>query len=119
MFRLSGNRYGIEPIKYRCPICGRTRVVHLITVTKAPIGTGYVVHYIFKCIYCDSVQEHGIRVPDSFIEKLRERIGRDLYHVLSAEETYELLDEDEKKVFIAKLERLNGVKCGRGTQEAT
>lgn len=106
MFRLSDNKYGIEPIKYRCPICGRTRVVHLITVTKAPIGKGYVVHYIFKCIYCDSVQEHGIRVPDSFIEKLRERIGDDLYHVLSAEETYGLLDGDEKKVFIAKLERL-------------
>lgn len=105
MITLKGGRWVFDPPTYRCPICSHLRAIHIITVTKAPLGEGWVAHVIYKCVYCDAVQEHGVRISDPDLARLREMLGQGMYRVFGAEETYDMLPPEERKVLVEKARR--------------
>lgn len=79
-FEKDDSPWGFKPHRYRCPICGGWRVVHISDLAKPFTARGWVCHITFKCVGCLSTVTHSIPITEEYRDELiRRRGGKTTY----------------------------------------
>ena len=107
-FEQDDSPWGFRPHRYKCPICGHWRVVHLSSIQKPVTGEGWYCHLTFKCTHCFSTAIHAIPISEEYKEELlRRRNGETIYAPWHQDEFLdEEFTEEEKEEVKRRLKEL-------------
>jgi len=114
MFERDESPWGFKPHRYKCPICGHWRVIHISDIARPFAAKGYVCHLTFKCVHCFSTVTHSIPIDDDYKEELVRRRGgktayapwTDYWHQYDEKFFDEEFTEEEKKEIKRRLKEL-------------
>ena len=74
-FERDDSPWGFKPHRYKCPLCGGYRVIHISDMARPYATKGWVCHLSFKCVNCFSTVTHSIPITEEYRDELIRRRG--------------------------------------------